>query len=755
RAIPQMELEVELPSGRRWHAAASGAPICDTQGNVIGGVAVTVDLSERKRAERRAELLATVASELLATARPQEVVDLLCHKVMDHLGCHVFFNYLVDQQTGCLRLNASGGIPVEDAHQIATLNSGGAVCGCVARDGRRIVAEDIQTTPDPRTDLVRSYGVQAYACHPLMDQNQVIGTISFGSRSKPRFSEDELSLMKAVADHVSIAMQRIRLLESLERHAQAAEAANSAKSQFLANMSHELRTPMNAILGMIEAAIPKASDATVRDCLETAKSSADLLMTLLNDLLDSAKIESGKLELESAPFSLRRTLDQTARMLSSRASEKGLRFHCHVSDETPDVVVGDRTRLQQVLLNLAGNAIKFTERGEVAIKVEHRESEVSSKTPDAEASGTALSSLSTLHISVRDTGIGIAAAALERLFQPFSQADASMMRRFGGTGLGLHICKNLVELMGGRIHVESQVGRGSTFSFTIRLPLAAELPADRQPPAAILAEPSHKLRILLVEDNPANQKVATLVLRDRGHAVEVAKDGHEALAMSARNRYDAILMDVQMPGMNGLDATAAIRAREGSGRHVPIIATTAHALPDDAERCLAAGMDGYLPKPIDARKTIALVERLAAASSSAGKAADRHAVKTARQSPPELVFDAAAALKHCLGKPALLDQMIQYFFADVENLLPQIRAAVDCGDLQEAGRLGHRLKGTITHLAAEPARRAAHRVEQLGKNDGEQTDVEDAMAALDRECYALKTCVERWQPSGDAGAGGR
>ena len=200
----------------------------------------------------------------------------------------------------------------------------------MARDGSRIVAEHVQSSADPRTDLVRCFGVQAYACHPLLNQGQIIGTLSFGSRTRPAFTEDELELMKTVTDHVAIAMQRVRLLESLERHARAAEAANEAKSQFLANMSHELRTPMNAILGMIDVALPKAIDPTVQDCLQTAKGSADLLLTLLNDLLDSAKIESGKLELESAPFSLRRMLDQITRVLAVRASEKGLSFCCRM-----------------------------------------------------------------------------------------------------------------------------------------------------------------------------------------------------------------------------------------------------------------------------------------------------------------------------------------------------------------------------------------------------------------------------------------
>ena len=235
------------------------------------------------------------------------------------------------------------------------------------RDGCRIVAEHIQTTPDPRTDLVRGFGIQAYACHPLLNQGQVIGTLSFGSRTKPVFAEDELRLMKAVTDNVAIAMQRLRLLESIEQRAVEAEAANIAKGRFLANISHELRTPMNAILGMVDLALPKQADSTARDFLQTARESADLLLALLNDLLDSAKIESGKLELESAPFSLRRVLEQTTRVLTVRASEKGICFSCRIPPEVPDDLIGDQVRLRQILLNLGGNGIKFTERGEVAI----------------------------------------------------------------------------------------------------------------------------------------------------------------------------------------------------------------------------------------------------------------------------------------------------------------------------------------------------------------------------------------------------
>ena len=234
---------------------------------------------------------------------------------------------------------------------------------------------------------------------------------------------------------------------------------------------------------------------------------------------------------------------------------------------------------------------------------------------------------------MRDTGIGIPPSAQERLFRPFAQADASMARRFGGTGLGLSICKSLVEMMGGRIWVESEVGKGSTFYFTVRLPLAKELPPEFEVPVAVPPVACAQLRILLVEDNPANQKLATYVLQDRGHLVEIAGDGQEAIRLTERNRYDMILMDVQMPGMDGLEATAAIRKREDGSRRVPIIAMTAHAMKGDRDRCLAAGMDGYLSKPIDGHEMIALVETLAAGSPSvaAGAVSSRTHPATSRK----------------------------------------------------------------------------------------------------------------------------
>ena len=592
----ETEYRIRRHDGVYRHFLARGVPAFHDDGSVREWVGTCIDITDRKQTEERIRLLSAITSELLASNYPQRIVEAICRRVMDHLGCHVFFNFLVDEREHRLRLNACAGVPAEAARQIEWLDCGAAMCGREASDGCRIVAEHIQTAPDPYTNLIRSFGIQAYACHPLMDQGQAIGTLSFGSRTKATFAEDELALMRAVADHISIAMQRIRLLESLERHAKAAEAANEAKGRFLANISHELRTPMNAILGMVDLALPKQVDPASTDFLQTARASADLLLTLLNDLLDSAKIEAGRLELESAPFSLRHVLDQTAQVLSVRASERGISFSCRIPPEVPDALVGDQVRLRQILLNLAGNGIKFTEFGEVTIsvRVDSQEAEEVS-----------------LEFAVRDTGIGIPQADVERIFQPFAQADSSTTRRFGGTGLGLTICSSFVRMMGGRIWVVSEPGHGSTFFVAVRLPLAKKLAPVPETPDVLTAA-SSTLRILLVEDNPANQKLATFILKDRGLAVDIAGDGHEGVRHAVQNRYDVILMDVQMPGMDGLEATNAIRVQEGGQRRVPIIAMTAHAMTGDRERCLAAGMDAYLSKPVNGHEMIALVESLAA-----------------------------------------------------------------------------------------------------------------------------------------------
>ena len=516
---------------------------------------------------------------------------------------------------------------------------------------------------------------------------------------------------------------------ALQQAKVAAEAASEAKSRFLANISHELRTPMNAILGMVDLALPKQVDSLAKDFLQTARDSANLLLALLNDLLDTAKIESGKLELELAPFSLHQLLRQIAQVLMVRASEKGISFACPIPPELPDALVGDQVRLRQVLFNLTENAIKFTERGAVAVNVR----------VDSQIAGA-----TSLEFTVRDTGIGIPRSELERIFDPFAQADASTTRRFGGTGLGLSISASLVRMMGGRIWVASEPGNGSTFHFTVRLPLATQLLPEPKTPF-VLQTATRPLRILLVEDNIANQKLAFCLLDKRGHAVDVAGNGRDGVRLAGKSHYDAILMDVQMPDMNGLEATAAIRKRETSGKRVPIIAMTAHAMKSDRDRCLTAGMDGYLSKPIDAQEMIGLVERLARGGVSGSEAdvATPAPEETSSQSTA-VVFDPEKAIALCSYSEDTLREIIQCYFNDVDNLLPLMRAALEKSDLAEVGRLGHRLKGTIAYFGAQPALDAALSVERLDKTSSTSSEAEEAINMLENACRALKTALSEY-----------